>query len=74
MSVSKKLYFGEHKTMTFTAAATNVYDRANIFYFDRNAHTRINQLPIMPTLGFNYTFRFIPKDCAYADASAMSLS
>lgn len=56
MSLSKKFHFGEHKTMTITAAATNVYDRANIFYFDRNTHTRINQLPIIPTLGFNYTF------------------
>ena len=56
LSLSKKLYFGEYKTMTITAAATNVYDRANIFYFDRNTHTRINQLPIIPTFGFNYTF------------------
>jgi hypothetical protein len=35
---------------------TNVYNRANIFYYDRVRRTRVDQLPILPALGCNYTF------------------
>ncbi len=34
----------------------NVYDRANIFYFDRVRNTRVNQLPFMPSVGVTYAF------------------
>lgn len=56
VSVSKKMNLKKNQTLTVTAAATNVYNRDNIFYFDRTRFTRINQLPIMPTLGINYSF------------------
>ncbi len=56
VSLSKKLTLQKNQTMTFTAAATNVYNRDNIFYFDRARFTRINQLPIIPTVGINYSF------------------
>ncbi len=55
-SISKKFYVREHQTMTWILSATNVYNRENIFFFDRLNYKRINQLPIMPTLGFNYIF------------------
>jgi len=55
-SISKKIYFSRHQAMTFILSATNIYDRENIFFFDRLNYKRINQLPIIPTLGFNYTF------------------
>ncbi len=55
-SVSKKMKFAKNKLLTLTAAATNVYNRENIFYFDRARFTRINQLPIIPTVGINFTF------------------
>lgn len=55
-SISKKIQFGNHQTMTFILSSTNVYDRENIFFFDRLNYKRINQLPIIPTLGFNYIF------------------
>jgi len=35
---------------------TNVYNRANIFYFDRITYQRVNQLPIMPNLNITLTF------------------
>ncbi|MBL7811178.1 MAG: TonB-dependent receptor plug domain-containing protein [Bacteroidetes bacterium] len=35
---------------------TNVYNRANIFYYDRVNLTRVNQLPILPAAGFTYSF------------------
>ncbi len=38
------------------ASATNVYDRANIFYFDRVRYDRVNQLPLLPSLGVSLTF------------------
>lgn len=56
MSLSKKIKFSETRTLTITVAATNVYNRANIFYFDRANYRRVDQLPIMPTLGINYSF------------------
>ncbi len=56
-SISKKFTLKkDRQSMTVILSATNVYDRDNIFYFDRLTYTRINQLPIMPTLGFNYVF------------------
>lgn len=35
---------------------TNVYNRANIFYFDRVNYQRENQLPILPSLSLSYSF------------------
>jgi hypothetical protein len=36
--------------------ATNMYDRKNIFYFDRVQYKRVNQLPILPTASIVMTF------------------
>jgi hypothetical protein len=55
-SISKKIYFEKNRTLSIILAATNVYNRDNIFFFDRLNYRRTNQLPIMPTLGFNFTF------------------
>lgn len=38
------------------AGATNMYNRQNIFYIDRITAQRINQLPFMWMLGFQYAF------------------
>lgn len=37
-------------------SVTNIYNRANIFYFDRVNYTRVNQLPILPSVSFNASF------------------
>lgn len=42
---------GKHTKLLLNASVTNVYDRANIFYFDRVRYRRVNQLPILPALG-----------------------
>ncbi|MFN6082696.1 MAG: TonB-dependent receptor, partial [Bacteroidota bacterium] len=55
-SLSKKLNFGKRTSLTVIAAATNVYNRANIFYFDRTQYKRVDQLPIIPTVGINLSF------------------
>lgn len=39
-----------------TLSVTNVYNRKNIFYFDRLTHKRVDQLPIMPSAGISLTF------------------
>lgn len=37
-------------------SVTNIYNRKNIFYFDRVNYTRVNQLPILPALSYNASF------------------
>jgi hypothetical protein len=56
LSLSKKIKLGEHSMLTCIASVTNAYDRKNIFYFDRVNYRRVDQLPIMPTLGINISF------------------
>lgn len=46
----------KYMKLTLGISVTNVYDRENIFYFDRIEYKRINQLPIMPALNINLKF------------------
>lgn len=39
-----------------TLGATNIYNRDNIFFFNRVTAQRVNQLPIMPYLSMSYSF------------------
>lgn len=55
LNIKKKLEFEKSK-MTINAGVTNAYNRGNIFYIDRATNERINQLPIMPNLGINFSF------------------
>lgn len=43
-------------SLEIVASATNLYNRDNIFYFDRVRFTRVNQLPIIPSLGLTLNF------------------
>jgi hypothetical protein len=45
-----------NRKMEIIASVTNVYNRENIFYFDRVKYQRVNQLPILPSLSASYTF------------------
>ncbi|MFM7016776.1 MAG: TonB-dependent receptor [Bacteroidota bacterium] len=56
ISVKKTLLLSEHKEMEILASLINVYNRENIFYFDRIRYKRVNQLPVLPSLGINMTF------------------
>lgn len=51
-----KYSFTERNTLEINAGVTNLYNRANIFYFDRNTKSRVNQLPFMPSVGVNWVF------------------
>ncbi len=55
-SVKKTMKFGKRSKLELVASATNMYNRQNIFYFDRIRYTRVNQLPILPTLSGNFSF------------------
>ena len=56
ISVKKKFELKDHVTLSVSGGATNVLNRDNIFYFDRIAYTRVNQLPILPTVSFSLAF------------------
>jgi hypothetical protein len=45
-----------NKLMEVILSCTNMYNRENIFYFDRVSYKRINQLPILPSLSVSYRF------------------
>lgn len=55
-SVKRRFQFNKKTRLELVASCTNMYDRANIFYFDRVRYTRVNQLRVLPTLSANLTF------------------
>jgi len=56
INLQKTISFSERVKMEIVLSCTNVYNRDNIFYFDRVDHERVNQLPIMPSIGMSLTF------------------
>jgi hypothetical protein len=46
----------DYSKLEINLSVTNVYNRNNIFYIDRVTNQRIDQLPIMPSLGISLTF------------------
>jgi hypothetical protein len=48
--------FGKHSKLETTASVTNAYNRSNVFYQDRITGERIDQLPVMPSLGISLSF------------------
>jgi hypothetical protein len=56
ISLTRKIVLSENSILETTASVTNVYDRDNIFYVNRVTSERINQLPILPSIGLSLTF------------------
>ena len=58
MDVSLKwlYHINERNLLEATIGATNVYNRENIFYFDRVRNKRVNQLPILPNINISFKF------------------
>lgn len=56
LSAKRIFRFSKYSNLEITASCTNVYDRDNIFYFDRVRYQRVNQLPIIPALSVTYQF------------------
>lgn len=56
LTINKVFLFTHDMKLEINIGVTNVYNRANIFYFDRLEYNRVDQLPIMPSFGLNFTF------------------
>jgi hypothetical protein len=47
---------GKERMLEYVFSCTNVYNRNNIFYFDRVSYQRVDQLPILPSFAITYGF------------------
>lgn len=56
LGVTRSWRFDEFKVLEVDLSVTNAYDRENIFYFDRIRYERVNQLPLLPSVGVSYRF------------------
>ena len=56
VSLKKTFEFSKHMRLELVASVTNVFNRDNIFYFDRTTYSRVDQLPIMPSLAATMFF------------------
>jgi hypothetical protein len=56
IAIKKKIQIAENSMLELNASVINVYNRENIFYFDRVNYERVDQLPILPSIGASLTF------------------
>ncbi len=56
ISLKRRFFFSETTILEVNLGATNMYNRSNIFYFDRITNERVDQLPLMPSLEISLKF------------------
>jgi len=56
LSLKRSFKFNKYTSLDAIASITNAYNRQNIFFFDRVEYERVNQLPILPSLGLTLKF------------------
>ena len=56
LSFKRAFSFSKNLGLDVVASATNAYDRQNIFYFNRVTYSRVNQLPLLPSLAATFKF------------------
>ena len=56
IDAKRKFFFNEHTILEVDLGVTNVYNRANVFYVDLITYEKVNQLPILPSLGLTLSF------------------
>lgn len=56
LSAKKRFDIGKRSILEINLSVTNVYNRNNLFYWNRITSQRVDQLPIMPSFGITYTF------------------
>ena len=56
ISLERTFEFSEHVRATVAANVINGYDRENLFYLDLYTLQRVNQLPLVPSLGLKIAF------------------
>lgn len=56
ITAKKRFKFKNKTELETTLGITNVYNRDNIFYVNRVTNEKIDQLPILPSIGVSYKF------------------
>lgn len=56
VSVKKTVNFKNDTALEAVLSVTNAYNRENVFYVDRITNNRVNQLPILPSMGLTFKF------------------
>ncbi|HRG58542.1 MAG TPA: TonB-dependent receptor [Bacteroidia bacterium] len=56
ISVKRKFAVSENGILEVNGGITNIYNRQNVFYFNRLTNKTVYQLPFMPSIGLNMTF------------------
>ena len=56
LSAQKTIKFTKNLNMEIVASVTNATNRNNIFYFDRVRYERVDQLPLLPSIGIKFNF------------------
>lgn len=56
LGITRKFNLSETSILEANFTVTNLYDRSNIFYVDRITNEKVYQLPIMPSIGINWSF------------------
>jgi hypothetical protein len=56
VNLKKIVKLAKNSILELNLGATNAYNRANVFYFDRVTFERVNQLPFLPSIGMSITF------------------
>lgn len=55
-SLKKTVQFAKYFSMEAILSVTNIYNRENVFFVDRLTNNRVNQLPVLPSLGLTFKF------------------
>ncbi|MCS6991631.1 MAG: TonB-dependent receptor [Chitinophagales bacterium] len=55
-SIKKAFSLGRYTKLEANISVINVYNRRNVFYFDRVRYERVDQLPILPSAGLSLSF------------------
>lgn len=56
LTLKRKFELSDNSTLEAVISVTNAYNRQNMFYFDRTLYERVDQLPILPSIGVSLTF------------------
>ncbi|MEI6433354.1 MAG: TonB-dependent receptor [Bacteroidota bacterium] len=55
-NLKKSFFLGKTTRLEINLSVTNALNQQNIFYFDRISYTRVDQMPLMPSLGISFSF------------------
>ena len=56
LSGKRRFSIGSRSILDVNLSITNVYNRNNLFYYDRITSQRVDQLPLLVSLGISFSF------------------